>query len=93
MSWLRIVHDTTYSLPSRLVEQRPDVRQADAVAQEEVFRTHMLSTDGSEAVTETVADSIRRGESSYDPETRIWTLDGLRMQISREGLVRKDRMN
>ena len=41
----------------------------DAVAQEEAFRIHMLSIDGSEAVTETVADSIRRGESSYDPET------------------------
>ena len=65
----------------------------DAVAQEEAFRIHMLSIDGSEAVTETVADSIRRGESSYDPENRIWTLDGLRMQISSEGLVRTDRMN
>jgi hypothetical protein len=40
----------------------------DAVAQEEAFRIHMLSIEGSEAVTETVADSIRRGESSYDPE-------------------------
>jgi hypothetical protein len=63
----------------------------DAVEQEVAFRTHMLAIVGNEAVTDTVADSIRRGESSYDPDTRIWTLDGLQMQISSEGLVRTDR--
>jgi len=51
----------------------------------------MLAIVGNEAITDTVADSIRRGESSYDPDTRIWTLDGLQMQISSEGLVRTDR--
>ena len=63
----------------------------DAVAQEVAFRIHMLAIVGNEAITDTVADSISRGESSYDPDTRIWTLDGLQMQISSEGLVRTDR--
>jgi hypothetical protein len=58
----------------------------DVASQEQAFRNQMLRIPGAEIITEMVAESIRIGGSTYNPATRTVTAEGVRMQISSQGL-------
>jgi hypothetical protein len=58
----------------------------DVASQEQAFRNQMLQIPGAEIITEMVAESIRMGGSTYNPATRTVTVEGVRMQISSQGL-------
>ena len=60
----------------------------DAASQEEAFRGQMLRNPGAEIITELVAESIRIGDSTYNPATRIVTIEGVSLQVSSEGTIR-----
>jgi hypothetical protein len=60
----------------------------DAASQEEAFRNHVLKVPGAEIIAEMVAESIRIGDSTYNPETRTVTIEGLRVRIGSDGFIR-----
>lgn len=48
----------------------------------------MLQIPGAEIITEMVAESIRMGDSTYNPATRTATVEGVRIQIRSQGVMR-----
>ena len=60
----------------------------DAASQVEGFRNHVFKVRGAEIIAEMVAESIRIGGSTYNPETRTVTVEGLRVRIGSDGFIR-----